>query len=53
MRWLVLCLLVCLVVLLVAAAAMAIHVLIKRHEIRRMARESVDPIEEIDLKPEV
>ena len=51
MRWLLLCLLVSLVVLLIAAAAMAIHVIIKHRELRKRTQGSVDPIEEIDLKP--
>ena len=57
MRWLVMCLLVCLAALLFAAAAMAFHILMKRREFRRKAREItapiIDPVDETDLEPKV
>ena len=57
MRWLVLCLLVSLVALLFAAAAMAVHILIRRREIRRRSRENtgplIDAVDETDLEPKV
>lgn len=53
MRWLVMCLLVSLVALLVAAACIVFHVLVKRRELRRKLLDGIDPAEEIDLKPEV
>jgi hypothetical protein len=57
MRWLVVCLLVSLVALLFAAAAMAIHILMKRGELRRRSREStgrlIDAVDETDLEPKV
>jgi len=51
MRWLVICLLVSLVALLIAAAGIACHVVIKRRELRRKPQEGIDPAEETDLKP--
>ena len=55
MRWLLYCLLVSLAALLFAAAAMAIHILLKRRELRRKSREItgliIDPVDETDLEP--
>ena len=57
MRWLLYCLLVSLAALLFAAAAMAIHILLKRREIRRKSRQItgqvIDPVDETDLEPKV
>ena len=57
MRWLLYCLLVSLAALLVAAAGMAIHILLKRRELRRKSREItgpiIDPVDETDLEPKV
>ena len=57
MRWLLYCLLVSLAALLFAAAAMAIHILLKRRELRRKSREItgpiIDPVDETDLETKV
>ena len=57
MRWLILCLLVSLAALLFAVAGMAIHILLKRREIRRKSRQItgqvIDPVDETDLEPKV
>ena len=51
MRYLIVCLLISLAALLIAAAASAIHILMKRREMRSRPHEIVDPVEETDLKP--
>jgi hypothetical protein len=57
MRWLLYCLLVSLAALLIAAAGMAIHILLKRRELHRKSREItglvIDPVDETDLEPKV
>lgn len=52
MRWLVLCLFACLLVLLIASAAMAFHIYERRRETRTKLRDEAGTVEETDLKPE-
>lgn len=51
MRWLMLCLLVSLAALLVAAAAMARHVWVHHARLRRQQPSRFDSTQETDLEP--
>jgi hypothetical protein len=50
MRWLMVCLLASLGALLIASAAMALHVWIHRTRMRRQPVSRFDPLQETDLE---
>lgn len=53
MRWLVICLLVSLAGLLIAAGGIIYHIAMKHRELRRTPTEGLDAVEEPEIEPRI